>query len=452
MRVNGRKIYIPGIIITLIYGVIYYFIGEFIVRTYFNNIWNPLAVAIYVVLFGVLLVPVLLLIGRGTGYSDGGVGRFFVRTGLLLILLFAATVLLEFLYELGGGFSIYEPTSYIFVIDDSSSMLSNDPDYKRGGAILEIMENETVPYAVYIFSDDASLIRSMAPYQDEEKLPLTSSGEATNILGSLHTVYTQISDRIIDGGARPKVLLLSDGNSSKEGLQHVASEYNEIGVSISTVGFGSVDDRLMTDLAESTGGVYVKCENLGELRQGIEKSITSFSFRTLLTPRRNVKNDFIYMLLRILFLTIIGVIIAFIKMCGAFESADSVFVLFMSSVQGMLAAVLCEFLVDPLGSVSRLLVVLLWAFMIIGEQEFSSNVGDRNWMTKNLNDRKPNTKGTPHSVGHNSNSNNSGNNKDSSRGFGGNSGCGFGGNSGCGFGGNSGGGFGGNSGGGGFGR
>ena len=95
-------------------------------------------------------------------------------SAIMLVILFAATLLLEFLYELGGGITTYKPTSYIFVIDDSSSMVSNDPYNERVSAIKEIMERERIPYAVYKFSDDARLIRPMDSYHGDEDLGFNS--------------------------------------------------------------------------------------------------------------------------------------------------------------------------------------------------------------------------------------------------------------------------------------
>ncbi len=399
MRLFGRKLFIPGFILTLVYGVIYYILGEIIVKSLFNNLWNPLAVAIYVVLFAILLIPILLLIARGSGNMQGGLGGFFAMTGLLLVILFMSTLLLEFLYELGGKVSTYTPTSYIFVIDDSASMSYNDFENERVSAIPEIMEGESIPYAVYKFSDDATLIRDMDMYQGADNLSFASDGIYTDVLNSLYTVSQGIKAGEIDGGQRPKILLLSDGDSYADGLEDVLKEFNDLGISVSTVGFGDANDTLMTDIAEGTGGVYIKCTDLNALKDDIERSISSFSTRTLLTPRRRVKWDALYMILRILFLTIIGVIISFIKRNGAFDSPNANLLLIISASQGLVAAILCEFIVRSRGGLARLLLVLLWAFMTLGIEEYQSVFGNSPIGGGNNYENKPNINGTPHTLG-----------------------------------------------------
>lgn len=399
MKKIGKKLYIPGLIISLVYGVIYHILGEIIVKFLFNNIWNPLAVAVYVTLFALLLTPILLLIAQGSGnLQTEKLGGFFAKTALLLVILFMAAILLEFLYELGGGIRTYEPTSYIFVIDDSSSMEINDSQNERVSVVPEIMKGETIPYAVYKFSDDATLIRDMNSYHGAEQLLFASDGLRTNILGSLYTVAQDIKSGEINGGRYPKVLLLSDGDSYIDEISIVLKEYNNLGVSISTVGFGNVNDELMTELAEGSGGVYVKCTDLGSLKNDIARSITTFSTRTLLTPRRHMRSDVLYMILRILFLTIIGVIISFIKMNGAFESSNASLLAIISSIQGLVAAILCEFIVGINAGLARLFVVLLWAIMTLEIEEFSSPFDDLYGGNK-YEEKKPDSSGTPYTVG-----------------------------------------------------
>ena len=369
-----RKTFLPALIVTVLYGFIWSFAGELLIHTFFNKIWNPLAVVIYVAAFLIPLILMLLLLSRVSGNMDitlrmWGGGK---TVGLLIVCLLSTlmlTLILEFLYEIGGEIRNYSPTSYVFVIDDSGSMSVNDPDVMRAEAIDEIMRGETIPYSVYKFSEDAELVRAMEKYGAHEDFGFQSDGEATDILTSLYTVAQDLKDPGFSGGSSPKVLLLSDGESYDTYLSDVMKEFTDLNVSISTVGFGSADEGLMERIAQSTGGVFVKCNDLGKLSQDMHEAIITSSTRTLLTPRYNTRNNLLYLILRILFLTLIGGMIGLTKARGAVSESDMLRILLFTSVQGTVAALLCEILVNPAGRLARLLVNVLWACSVLTQAQ-----------------------------------------------------------------------------------
>ena len=370
-NVNGKsKRFIPSLIITIIYGILWNIPGEILLRCLLNKIWNPLAIAVYVVLFVIPLVVVLLLVSRLAG-NVGNTSRFRntgKEAGLLaafILLTFAASFLLEFIYELGGDIHDYKPTSYVFVIDDSGSMYGNDPDNLRVAAISEIMKEEDIPYSVYKFSDDAELISEMKNYEDSDSYSFTSDGQYTNILQALLTVSEDIGKAGFQGGDRPKVLLLSDGESEKAGMEEVMKNYTDQKVSVSTVGFGSVNKQLMKGIADLTGGVFINCKDLSTLTEDMHEAIVSSSSRTLLTPRYNVKNNTLYMILRIAFLTAIGALIALCKASGIFNDTEFKRILVYTSAQGLAAGILCEVLANVSDGLARFLVNILWAATLI---------------------------------------------------------------------------------------
>ena len=177
--VGKRKPFRLALIVTLIYGALWFFLGELLEKALFNKIWNPLAMAVYVVVFLLPLLLLLLLMSRITGNMDStfkiwGSGKTLGVIALCLLITFMATLVLEFLYEIGGSIQDYSPTSYVFVIDDSGSMSSNDPSMLRADAIGEIMKEEDIPYCVYKFSGDAELIREIGDYQDGDAYEFTS--------------------------------------------------------------------------------------------------------------------------------------------------------------------------------------------------------------------------------------------------------------------------------------
>ena len=97
--------------------------------------------------------------------------------------------LLEFLYEIGGKISPKSATSYIFVIDDSGSMQSNDSSNERKNAIDSIMrEMDTqLPYSVYLFNENCQVVKPLSTNVDND-FTLDSNG-GTDIVGALKTVF-----------------------------------------------------------------------------------------------------------------------------------------------------------------------------------------------------------------------------------------------------------------------
>ena len=125
--VSGKaEKFIPALILTIIYGFLWHFLGEIIVRSLFNKIWNPLAVAVYVLAFTIPLLILLYILSSIAGNTSAtlrrwGSGKAAGLLALCILGTFMAALLLEFIYELGGANWNYTPTSYVFVIDPPSA-------------------------------------------------------------------------------------------------------------------------------------------------------------------------------------------------------------------------------------------------------------------------------------------------------------------------------------------
>lgn len=116
--------------------------------------------------------------------------------------------LLEFLYELSPEHKEIEASSYVFILDESGSMNSNDPSGLRYKAISEIMREERndLPYMVYTFSDNARIVRNMGPLEtDYNEIPVTSDG-GTSIFGTVIQVLNDYKDEVWNGGPTPKII------------------------------------------------------------------------------------------------------------------------------------------------------------------------------------------------------------------------------------------------------
>lgn len=108
--------------------------------------------------------------------------------------IFCLTMLLEYLYELNPKQKIIEPTSYIFVIDESGSMSGNDPEGLRYDAVSEIMNStdSQLPYMVYAFSSEAKILRDMGPMTENEAAFTVTCDGATSIYETTLRILQEI--------------------------------------------------------------------------------------------------------------------------------------------------------------------------------------------------------------------------------------------------------------------
>ena len=150
----------PVFLISAVAGGILWFFCNYLYSTYRLKIagflmFPALCTFLFTVLFLIIWISSVV-----TGSFDKknhlytsiwGMLKYF---SLSIVIIFFLSMLLEYLYELNPNQKITEPTSYIFVIDESASMSSNDPNGLRYNAISEIMNSpeNTLPYMVYAFS------------------------------------------------------------------------------------------------------------------------------------------------------------------------------------------------------------------------------------------------------------------------------------------------------------
>lgn len=248
-----------------------------------------------------------------------------ILSGLLVaVAVFAVGCLCEFIYELHGTYTPIFFDDYIFVIDDSESMLKTDPMQLRYSALGELLDSldDNRRAGLVRFNENARASVDMAELDEaqrgllSEELNHPSSSGSTNIFGAL-----EVSLDIYRSAARsnrvPVVVLLSDGfHSSAYGR----SEFNETvdafleeGVVINTVSLGqNADEVLLEQLAQATGGQYFKVKEAGDLAEAFQHASTAVTYRCLFSSRSGVQRwNVLYMILRVLFLALPGVFIGF---------------------------------------------------------------------------------------------------------------------------------------------
>lgn len=369
---------------TAITGALYFMVGEILYKALYGRIYTPLLIGIYflgLMLFVILGINIIsMTMNRSLrGYSD-----IVLRCLLLCLAVLAAAGVFEFLYELNFRRKSAEPTSYVYIMDNSGSMENNDPTNKRYDAIQSTLENKKpeFPFAVYSFANDSEVLRPMGPVSQGTEFAMEAPNGGTGILSVIERLHDDIENGAIDLGDNGRVLFFTDGHATdmlpifgKASLNKVLEKFSKKDISISTVGLGDPDDELMNMIAKKTGGIYVRAEDASNLEEAMEEAISSSSDRNLLDYRDRVKLDFLYMLIRFLAVLAIGLLLAMVKtyICEPFMDTRPVWM--TSVVCSLLAAACVEFGMNKLGllpMLMRLLMCILLAAATLREQVTSA--------------------------------------------------------------------------------
>ena len=204
------------LVVSIIGGIAGYFLSDLVYQQ-LGDLWSPLAIGIrIIVLFAVVAVFVLIYSLINGNQSEFGKNVLLLVVSVIAVLI--VSTLFEYIYEMNffdKQNTVYKsPTSYIFIIDNSASMNTSDPNSLRYDAIEEIIKDkdEDFPYGVYSFNSNIQCIRDVAPKSDgigDLKVKNTGDTQIRKTLESLLEDYK--NDYLDDLGDNPKFLLLSDG-------------------------------------------------------------------------------------------------------------------------------------------------------------------------------------------------------------------------------------------------
>ncbi len=364
--------YLKYIIVTTITGLLFFLLGEVIFNNWIEDntpiVFVPIYFFIFMLIESIVLAVLSLTSGKFERYQKRKKKEHCAKKiVILLILLLPITSLLEFLYELGGKQKNLDATSYVFIVDDSGSMKESDPQKTRRDSIGSIMEElkSDLPYAVYLFNDTCWNVKTMSKAK-AKNYDLRSSG-GTNIKAAINEAIDDYLTQKNTWGTAPKIMLLTDGYSSDSGLSSVIRRCRKNDVVVSTVGFGNADEEYLKRLANNTGGAYVKSTNVSTLRDSMKQALTEYSNgdRNLLSDRF-ASNDWLYTILRILFLIIISVIIAMIKGYATIDPDRLPIYIGFSLIFGIVASVLMEVLISHFyisTKLVHLICCILWALL-----------------------------------------------------------------------------------------
>ena len=367
-----KKKNISLLIATIVYGLCFGIIGEIIYSKIIESWYKPFVIGLYFFLFSLILMVVIYKFSKN---KQKNFSNHLVRDVVIsLIGIFCISMLLEIIYEVGEKNVYNEPTSYIFLIDDSGSMMDNDPNEERVQAVSTVVNDKESDfnYAVYTFDDKYNLARTMSPKKNGlETIELHSNG-GTAISTTIKGVTHDIETGAINGGEYPKILLLSDGHSTDNfygifGIRKEIQKLQKLGVTISTIGLGeSVDKSFLSSLAQKTGGVYINIDNINQLSNAMKEAISTYANRDLLGIRPYNKLNLLYAFLRILFIFIIasGILVVKCLVCGG-SNFSGIFL--GCTILNLIAAILLEFglnLVAIGNLVSHIVMCILIASII----------------------------------------------------------------------------------------
>lgn len=348
------KLNVKLLIASIVAGVVAAIGAAWLYNSLESTMSNRILIPLLFVAFAVILCGTISVWMACFGKGDEAFwfleGRMMLTIGLIcgLVVLFFSSMLLEWLYD--TDFRDQAPsTSYIFVLDESGSMGGNDPSYKRYSAVQDVMDNmtEDLPYAVYMFADDCKQIRPMGNTSEGPvHRPSDANyaiGVTTYIQNALKTVLADIQSGKLETGGAPHVILLTDGyanDMSAYSDQTVLRELANEGARVSTVGLGMVDHDLMQWIADKTGGAFLMVDDATDLAQGFADVATMNSHNNLLSFRTGVRTGVLYLVLRVLFLLVLGAVVGCLK--GIACGQDFLLILLVTMAGALVGAVLME--------------------------------------------------------------------------------------------------------------
>lgn len=343
--------------------------------------WSgPVAVGLCFSVFLVIVGLSVLLTSNlmGTYRADVVTGRnsrirvfAYIMLGVLVMMLVMG--LAELLYECNfRGVPREPPATYVFMIDDSSSMKENDPGAMRYQVIERLLKDQRpdTQYTVYTFSSDVKLIVPMQTVEDGFPTYPEPDYRLTNMKSCMERVLDDYEKGVWSAEGAIKVILITDGVPSDMDVSvlpySVLDRFRNHGIAFNSVGVRYADDELMTRMTSYTGGTHVRIDNAEDMIVAVGNATDSIKVervaRTLLTKRDEEPLDWLYALIRILAFALFSVILAATAVVCYGNASASSFLVMANVIKGVVAGVLQELLLRFLPEQ----VAILIGFAVLG--------------------------------------------------------------------------------------
>lgn len=151
----------------------------------------------------------------------------------------------------------------VCVVVDRSGSMDGAPIENLKSALEEFVRNArvTTPIALVAFDSGAEELMELTTDQAALLNTVSSlqSGGGTEITSGIQAGM----DALEEAAGSRVMLLMTDGQSSVD--FSVVEEAAAMGITIHTIGFGSVNDSLLEQIAQQTGGQYVRADSSSEL-------------------------------------------------------------------------------------------------------------------------------------------------------------------------------------------
>ncbi|MBV7273137.1 VWA domain-containing protein [Clostridiaceae bacterium UIB06] len=324
-----KRINLTMLVMSTIGGVVGFIIGEVIIGAYRYKLSHSVLMGVY---FGVLALCIggMCLIAEMINPRLNGFSwkNNYLKTSFkflipcTLIMLFIAGMLFQFLYETGIG-KVKKISDVVFVMDTSGSMSKTDPNNERFSAALDLLDsmNEENRVSFYRFDDTAEQIFPMTKVTDktkkdiEEKLKQHENAKGnTNMREALLKAYDEIKSSE-NSGRNAMVILLSDGGDTYDLAQkfdETMKPFKSNGIPIYTIGMLSENNfYILKKISRESNGNYYSVKEVKDLKGVFNKIYMDLQQRLLVDKRDGVyESSSFYMILRILFIAVIGCLIA----------------------------------------------------------------------------------------------------------------------------------------------
>lgn len=369
---------------SLIAAVVSWLIGWILYESLMEKISMPILIGIEFLLFYIVLTVTIAIVNSISRNQEDDILFLDSRVkivGMLMIggiVILGLSILFQFLYELNSEIESEHPSSYIFVIDDSGSMESNDPSALRYAAIEEVLDGmpEEFPYMIYQFSHGVNVLRDMAPISEGmEEFPVYNGGD-TRIRNVLKQIYADYESGVWSDSVAPRVILLTDGYATDIGLFRscvgILKKFSKAHITISTVGLGNVDENLMKKIANITNGVFVDVSDTSLIRDAMAEAARHYSSdKDLLSYRSTKELNWLYTILRVLFLSILGTLIGIMMIFASTKEDDTLLIVVSSAIKAILGALLMEVGIQVLGISWQFIWLFDWLLIsaLITEKE-----------------------------------------------------------------------------------
>ena len=117
----------------------------------------------------------------------------------------------------------------------------------------------------------------------------------------------------------------------------------------------------MENIADTTNGIFLQVEDVSQLKDAMTDAAKQYSeVRNLLSVRTVQDNDWLYAVMRVAFLTLLGMALGMLMLIASTKEEDAMLILISSAVKSFVGALFMEAGLQGLGVSSKVMWLVLW--------------------------------------------------------------------------------------------